>query len=248
MGVLTERHGAAAMVILDWPDRRNALGPEEATEVTAAVNDAVADPSVCGLVLTGNGAFCAGGNMRAAATRSGMDPDERRRIVYGAFQGLFRALIGVPVPTVAALDGPAVGMGFDLAMACDSCFVGPDGWGQQGWGKMGLVAGTGGVLFLRRRSPSALWAMLETQDRMDGTRLAQLGLAETVEVGTARERAVARIEALAPMSRAALEGYVELDREGLRRDLDAHLAVAVAHQVPLLASPEFAARVARTFN
>ncbi|MBW8826051.1 MAG: enoyl-CoA hydratase/isomerase family protein [Acidobacteria bacterium] len=248
MGVLTERQGAAAVVILDWPEKRNALGPDEATAVAGAVNDAATDPSVCGIVLTGNGAFCAGGNLRGAVERSGMDPDERRRIVYGAFQGLVRALVASPVPTVAALDGPAVGMGFDLAMACDSRFVGAEGWAQQGWGKMGLVAATGGVLLLRRRAPGALWSMLETQGRMDGARLAELGLAEPVASGSARERAVARIEALAPMSRAALEAYVELDRDVLRRELDAHLAVAVGHQIGLLASPDFAARVARTLG
>ena len=86
-------------------------------------------------MLTGNGALCAGGNLRGAVERAGMPEDERRRLVYGAFQGLVRAIIDVPVATIAAIDGPAVGMGFDLALACDSRFVGPDGWCQQGWGR-----------------------------------------------------------------------------------------------------------------
>ncbi len=50
------------------------------------------------------------------------------------------------------------------------------------------------------------------------------------------------------MSRAALEGYVALDRAGLRRYLEEHLALAVDHQVVLLASPDFAERVARTLR
>jgi len=168
MGVTTERVGSAAVIVLDWPERRNALGPDEALEVTAALREAASPPEVCGLVLTGNGAFCAGGDLRGAVERSAMPEDERRRLVYGAFQGLVRALVDVPVATVAAVDGPAVGMGFDLALACDSRFVGPDGWCQQGWGRVGLVPGTGGELLLRRLAPSALWALLEDQPRLSG--------------------------------------------------------------------------------
>jgi len=107
-------------------------------------------------VLTGNGAFCAGGNLRGAVERSDLDTSERRQMVYAAYQGVVRALVDCPVPTVAAVDGPAVGMGFDLALACDSRFVGPDGWCQQGWGRVGLVPGTGGELLLRLRAPNAL--------------------------------------------------------------------------------------------
>jgi enoyl-CoA hydratase/carnithine racemase len=248
VGVAVERDGAAALVVLDWPEQRNALGPDEAVAVTDAVRDAAGDPDVCGVVLTGNGAFCAGGNLRSAVTRQDMPADERRRMVYGAYQGLVRALVDVPVPTVAALDGAAVGMGFDLALACDVRVVGPDGFAQQGWGRFGLAAGTGGVLLLRRRAPGVLWSWLATQPRLDGAALGDLHLAEAVSEGTARARAVALVGELAATSRAALEAYVALDRDDLRRDLDAHLAIAVDHQVGLLASPEFAARVARRFG
>jgi enoyl-CoA hydratase/carnithine racemase len=248
VGVLVEREGAAALVVLDWPERRNAIGPDECVAVAAAVAEAAADPDACGVVLTGNGAFCAGGDLRGAVSRQDMDPDERRRLVYGAYQGLVRAIVDCPLPTVAAIDGPAVGMGLDLALACDSRIVGAGGWAQQGWGKMGLVGGTGGVLLLRRVAPGALWDLLERQPRLDGTALAELGIAELAGGGTARARAVERVQALAATSRAALEAYVELDRADLRAALPAHLDAAVAHQVRLLASPDFAARVARTLD
>ena len=250
MGVLQERRGAAALVILDWPEQRNALGPDECERGSRRRFAAAADdPAVCGIVVTGNGAFCAGGNLRGAVERQSMDPDERRRLVYGAYQGLIRALVDVPVPTVAALDGPAVGMGLDIALACDVRVVGPAGWAQQGWGKVGLVAATGGVLLLRRRAPGALWPLLASQDRLDGPRLAALDLGRGRRRGH-RPRACRQRSSTAwrRRRRRALEAYVELDREDLRRDLDAHLAVAVGHQVGLLGSPEFAERVARTLR
>src|SRR2546421_10629660 len=111
MGVTTERDGTAAVVVLDWPEQRNALGPDEAIEVAEAVRQAATPPDVCGVVITGNGAFCAGGNLKGAVARTGMPEEERRRVVYGAFQGLVRSIVGVPVTTVAAIDGPAIGMG-----------------------------------------------------------------------------------------------------------------------------------------
>ena len=89
---------------------------DEAIEVTEAFNDALAPDDVCGVVLTGNGAFCAGGNLKGMAERSGMPEDERRKVVYGAYQGLIRAIVGLPVTTIAAIDGPAVGLGLDLAL------------------------------------------------------------------------------------------------------------------------------------
>jgi enoyl-CoA hydratase/carnithine racemase len=247
VGVLVEHTGAAAVVILDWPDRRNALGPDESQQLTNAIIAAVT-PDASGLVLTGNGAFCAGGNLRGAVERADLDPSERRQVVYAGYQGVVRALIDCPVPTVAAVDGPAVGMGFDLALACDSRFVGPDGWCQQGWGRVGLVPGTGGELLLRLRAPNALWAMLEEQPRLDATSLAMLNLAEPVTQGTARERAVARVERLSVMSRESLEAYVALHRAELRALLPAHLEHAVERQLALLASPDFAARVQKVLG
>lgn len=247
MGVLVEHRGSAAMVVLDWPSQRNALGPDESLELTAAIREAVT-PDTCGLVLTGNGAFCAGGNLRGAVGRSDLDPDERRQVVYAAYQGVVRALVECPVPTVAAVDGPAVGMGFDLALACDSRFVGPDGWCQQGWGRVGLVPGTGGELLLRRRAPNLLWSLLESQPRLGAEALAELSLAEAVPEGTARARALERVERLAAMSRAALESYVLLHRAELREELGPHLALAVDRQVALLGDPDFAARVKRVLG
>ena len=133
MGVTVDFEGSVATVTLRWPEQRNALGPDEAREVTAALGSAVEQGAQV-VVLTGEGAFCAGGNLRGMVARAEMPPEERRRLVYSAYQGLLRALVDLPVPTLAALDGPAVGMGFDIALACDARLVGPGGWVRQGWG------------------------------------------------------------------------------------------------------------------
>jgi enoyl-CoA hydratase/carnithine racemase len=242
MGARIEHDGEIAIVVLDWPEQRNAIGPEEATEITARL-DEVATSATRGLVVTGQGAFCAGGNMKGAAARTGMPSEERRRLVYRAYHGLFLALGSLPVPTCAAVDGPAVGMGMDLALACDSTFVGPDGWLRQGWGRVGLIPGTGGELLLRRRAPNVLWRLLDQQPRLDASAAESLGIAEAAAAGsTARDAALGRLHQLAKLPRATVEGYVTLNRLSGLDDYKTHLARCLEIQIGLLADPEFRKR------
>jgi 2-(1,2-epoxy-1,2-dihydrophenyl)acetyl-CoA isomerase len=243
MRLEVERQGPAAVLILNDPATRNALDPELATEIAAAVNEAAADSQVCGLVLTGRGAFCSGANLKGVVDRTGMPPEQRRALVYGAYQAMIRSVIDVRVPTFAAVDGPALGMGLDLALACDSIFVGSGGWLHQGWGRIGLVPATGGELLLRRKNPTVLWRLLEEMPRLDAEEAQRLGIAEAVEGETALARAVQRVVRLAELSRPTLEAYVELSRAELRAALGDHLRLALDHQLGLLASPDFRRRV-----
>ena len=242
MGVVTEVAGPAALVVLDWPEKRNALGPDEATEVADALRDAAGRPGIRGVVLTGNGAFCAGGDINGMVARAGQDPEQRRALVYGAYQGLIRTLLDLPVPTVAAVDGPAVGMGFDIALACDSRFIGPDGWCRQGWARIGLIPGTGGELLLRMRAPGALWRLLDGQPKVGPALAERLGIGEATEGTTAREAARRRVESYAAYTEAALAGYVRLNRAELRARLPEHQAECLEVQLGLLADPAFGDR------
>lgn len=127
MGIIVERHGAAAVVILDWPEQRNTLGPDRVRELIDTVKSAVDDESVAGLVLTGNGAFSAGGDVKGMATRVDMPAEERRKTVYSAYQGIVTTLLDLPVPTVAAIDGAAVGFGLDIAWRATAASSDPTG-------------------------------------------------------------------------------------------------------------------------
>jgi len=239
VGVVTQMTGHAALVVLDWPEKRNALGPDEANQVAAALREAAAQPDIRGVVVTGNGAFCAGGDINGMVARAGMPAEERRALVYGAYQGLIRTLLDLPVPTVAAVDGPAVGMGFDLALACDSRLIGPEGWCRQGWARIGLIPGTGGELLLRLRAPGALWRLLDGQPKVTAALAEQLGVGEATGEQTARQKALARVESYAAYPQAALAGYVKLNRSEIRDQLAAHQAECLALQLELLTDPAF---------
>jgi 2-(1,2-epoxy-1,2-dihydrophenyl)acetyl-CoA isomerase len=243
--VRVERDGAVAIVTLDNPEVRNALDLATVTELSEAVGGLAEDRSVFGLVLTGNGAFCAGANLRGVVSRSTSSSDERRGAVEEVAQGLIRTLVACPVPTVAAIDGAAVGMGMDIALACDSRFLGPSGWLMQGWGRVGLIGGTGGDLMLRLLNPTIAWKLIVEQPRVGGADAERWGLGEAVAEGTAREAAIRRVHDLARLSRQSLEDYVILHRAELRRLLDDHLRTCAAMQAELLADPEFSTRVAR---
>ena len=163
------------------------------------------------MVVTGEGAFCAGGDLKGAAERSGMPAEARRNLVYTAYQGAVRALLSVPVPTIAAIDGPAVGLGFDIALACDCRFIGPEGWCMQGWGRVGFVPGAGGEWLLRLRAPGLLWRLLEEQPKIGAELAEHWGIGEGTGGASARQRAALRVDRLSGMGREALEAYAAAD-------------------------------------
>lgn len=242
-GVTVERHGAAAVVTLRWPERRNAMGPDDGAALTSAIADVDLD-GVSSLILTGEGAFCAGGDLATFARVSAeADGDQMVSVVYGKMQSVVRALRNCPVPTIAAVDGPAIGLGLDYAIACDMRLIGPEGWLQQGWAKAGLVPGMGGIGLLQRLNPTVMWRMVATQERLDGPRCEDLGLGEAV-TPTALEAAIARTEQLARVPVDVLEHYVSLSRDH-GWPTDAHFERTAEIQASLIGSERFRDLAAR---
>lgn len=113
--VLVERHGGAAVLTLNAPRRRNVLSAAMVAGVRAAFDELEADPGVTCVVLTGAGsAFCAGAELSTLEHAAEGD-FEPVRFVYDGFLRVRES----PLPTIAAVNGPSVGAGFNLALACD---------------------------------------------------------------------------------------------------------------------------------
>lgn len=145
--VLTERRGAVCLVTLNRPDQLNAASRElhrAVTEVWARVTD---DPEVRAIVLTGAGkAFCAGGDVDLL---DAMTHDVALRTeVLAEAADLVRAMVHCRVPIVAAVNGPAVGLGWSLASACDLVVMADDAFFADPHVAIGLVAADGGALAL----------------------------------------------------------------------------------------------------
>lgn len=237
MPVRTSTQGGAAVVTLDWPEKRNALSADDAVEVAEAIRAAGASGAAA-VVLTGAGAFCSGGDLRFFSELSAsISVQQIRTRVYEDVHSMMRALGAVPVPTIAAVDGPAIGLGLDLALACDQRFVGPGGWLRQGWATAGLVHGTGGMAMLEHLAPGLVWRLLATQDKLDASACDRLGLGEPGEP-SALDASIIRADQFAVLPREALEAYVELGRP-VRWPDEAHFTRSADLQAQLIGSEPF---------
>lgn len=244
MGVRVEHRDLVATVTLDWPETRNALTLDRIAEVAEAIAGPALDGGTRCLVLTGTGAFCAGADLNAVAARYQVPAQEREREIRAVAQSVVRNLVAFPVPTIAAVDGPAVGLGLDIALACDCILVGPDGWLMQGWGRMGVIPGTGGELLLRIRNPRLLWRLLSDQQRVGPEQAERWNIGEAVSGRSALAAAADRARQLAQLPLPVLTAYVDLNREALRQALPAHLDRCAVVQARLLTDRELPGRAA----
>src|SRR4051794_17538737 len=108
-----------ALLTLDNPDQRNAMSDEMTASWVRAIDDLAADRSVRAVVVTGEGsAFCSGGNTSWIASEPDATVDHlRTRMV--AFYRAWLSIRRLEIPTIAAVNGPAIGAGLCLALACD---------------------------------------------------------------------------------------------------------------------------------
>src|SRR5262249_53400221 len=141
---------------LNAPQERNAIGSRQACDQIAQAGARVnADSSVRAVVLTGAGtAFCSGGNLKKIDERSdfarGATPAATRENYRAGVQSAILALWNIEVPVIAAVNGPAVGLGCDLACVCDLRIAAVNATFAESFLKIGLVPGDGGAWFLPR--------------------------------------------------------------------------------------------------
>lgn len=204
--VRTERIGSALLITLDRPEARNAVNAAVATGLTAALDELEADSELRTGVLTGEGGtFSAGMDLKAALR--GESPEVEGR----GFGGLTEAEPAKPL--IAAVEGYAMGGGFELALACDLIVAAEDARFGLPEVKRGLIAAGGGVIRLPKRIPHHLaMELLLTGEPVDGRRAGELGLASRV---TATGRAVTealqlagRLAENAPLALAAVKRVV----------------------------------------
>lgn len=198
-------HPGVRVLTLTDPDRRNAIGPRMRDELTAAVAAVAADPDARALVVAGAGsAFCAGADLPAVFGGPERPEAEIRRDLQRIYRS-FLAVAELPIPTLAAVQGPAVGAGLNLAMCCDLRIAGPRAVFAATFTKLGLHPGGGCTYFLVR----ALGRQRALEVLLDGGSL-------TAEQAVARGLAL-RVEddpLAAALAQAAR--YAELDPDLVR--------------------------------
>ncbi|CAN5266284.1 enoyl-CoA hydratase-related protein [soil metagenome] len=237
--VLYERRGPLAVITLNRPDRLNALTTAMIAEVVVLARRAEQDPAVIAICITGAGrGFCAGvdADYLVKVTGTGIsapapDPDH--------VPGVFIDLVKVSKPVIAAVNGPAAGAGFILAMLCDLRFVAAEAVMTTVFTKRGLIAEHGSAWFLPRligvsRALDLLWS----SRRIASDEAYRLGVADRVVpvagLLEAVEAYVADLAAnVAPRALATIKAqvYRQLDMEmpAAARETDALTRASVIH-------------------
>jgi enoyl-CoA hydratase len=168
--VLVDRRDRVAVITVNDPDRRNALNVGLCDELVAAVDAAEADDGVGALVVTGTPpAFCAGADLSqlGASQREGLE-----RIYSG-----FLRVASSSLPTVAAVNGAAVGAGMNLALACDVRIAAARARFDTRFLDLGIHPGGGHTWMMRRIvGPQAAAAMVLFGEVLDGAEAARAGL------------------------------------------------------------------------
>jgi 2-(1,2-epoxy-1,2-dihydrophenyl)acetyl-CoA isomerase len=223
-----------ATVTIDRPEKRNAMTYAILAEFHEAVRRAGSDESVGAVVLTGaGGAFCAGTDLADLAETPEDQRSGRGRDVAGGGEGSEGSgprvpwpIVACPKPVIAAVDGPAVGMGAEFATQCDVRLASTRA--RFGWIFVlrGLVADTGAGTFLLPRlvGPTAAMRLLFSGEIIDASEALQLGLVtQVVEpddlAATAEDEARRYLNA----SPFALRRTKELVYGGMFRPVEEHL-------------------------
>jgi enoyl-CoA hydratase len=232
-----------AVITVNDPGRRNAVTAAMSTQLRAAVEQAEADPDVHAVVVTGAGkAFCAGADLSALGDAA----EEGLLQLYDGFMAVGRCT----VPTIAAVNGAAVGAGLNLALAADVRIAGSKAVFDARFQQLGLHPGGGATWMLHRAvGPQVARAVLLFGMRLDAEAAVRHGLALSVSddpVAAARELAAGPAAAprqtvlatKATMRATANPGSVDVELH--ERSKQAELGP----QARSIQSPEFTARLA----
>lgn len=195
--LLIDNVDGIATLTLNRPEVLNAVNYDLHTELEHVWEDLGSDPAVRAIVLTGAGpAFSAGGDLRATVSRFGTEEGARYALeVVGRVLRLMKAIIEVPQPLIAAVNGDAIGLGATLAFMADVSVVASDAKIGDTHVRVGLVAGDGGaVIWPLLIGPNRAKDMLMRGKVFTGERAETLGLAN---YAVPRPEVLARARAIA---------------------------------------------------
>lgn len=146
--VLCERRGAIACLTLNNPAQYNALGGSLLSDLTAALDDAMREPAARAVLITGAGkGFCSGAQFGGDTFSAGGSIAERMR---GSINPVIEKLRNLPIPVVAAVNGPAAGAGVGIALAADIVIAAKSARFILSFARLGAVLDGGTSLFLQR--------------------------------------------------------------------------------------------------
>ena len=231
--LLVKDQGAVRLIRLQRPGAKNALTSDVVDALHAALSSANETASVRAVVLSGTpGAFCSGADLRWLSKQ--FEAGSEVRSTMERFQALTLGIVELNKPVVAAVTGPAVGFGADLALACDFRVFAESAYLQEKFVAVGLMPDGGGSYFLTRLLGVArALEMLMLGSRIDAAQAVSLGLASSMTADSDTEPAALALAttlaagpplALARIKHAVHGNSAEL-RAALERECEGQLAL-----------------------
>ncbi|MEU4794995.1 enoyl-CoA hydratase-related protein [Streptomyces sp. NPDC023327] len=223
--VAVRRHGHVVELVLDRPKAMNAVSLEMARSITAACAALSDDPAARVVVVTSTHerAFCVGADLKERNSLSDAELLRQRPISRACYTGVLE----LPMPTIAAVRGFALGGGFELALSCDVIVADPTAVVGLPEVSVGVIPGGGGTQLLPRRVGAARAAeLIFSARRVEAPEARELGLVDVlVRDGEARAEALALGARMAANSPVGLRAAKRALRLGHGLDLRAGLEV-----------------------
>ena len=231
--LISTTEGQTMVLTLSNPEHRNALGPEMYAAGVEALNAAERNPEIRSVVITGEGGiFSAGGNLQRLLSNRQQAPEVQAQSIEGLHSWI-EAIRTFPKPVIAAVEGPAAGAGFSLALACDLIVSASNSVFVMAYTSVALSPDGGGSWSLSRLMPRQLATeLLMGGERIGAERLHQMGVVGRLsEPGHALAEALAWASKLNARAPNALASVKELLSEADGSTLDAQLAREREHFV-----------------
>ncbi len=231
--LLSTSEGATLILTLSNPEHKNALGPEMYAAGVEALSVAETSPEIKSVVITGEGAlFSAGGNLQRLNNNRQQPPEHQAQSIEGLHNWI-EAIRTFPKPVIAAVEGPAAGAGFSLALACDMIVAARNSVFVMAYSNIALSPDGGGTWSLSRSVPRQLATeLLMLGERMHAERLHQLGVVNRLcEPGQALGTALTLASLLNQKAHNALTSIKELINEADAASFHHQLALERDHFV-----------------
>jgi enoyl-CoA hydratase/carnithine racemase len=224
--LLSTSQGRTLILTLSNPEFRNALGPEMYAAGVEALSVAESSPDVRSVVITGaNGVFSAGGNLQRLQNNRQLPPEHQAQSIEGLHNWI-EAIRTFPKPVIAAVEGPAAGAGFSLALACDMIVAARNSVFVMAYSSIALSPDGGGSWSLSRAVPRQLATeLLMCGERIGAERLQQLGVVNRLaDAGQSLQQALDLSEQINARAPNALASIKELLSDADCSSLNAQLA------------------------
>lgn len=206
--------GLTLVLTISNPEMRNALGPEMYAAGVEALSVAETNAEIRSVIITGEGPmFCAGGNLNRLLSNRQQPPEVQAQSIEG-LNNWIEAIRTFPKPVVAAVEGPAAGAGFSLALACDLIVAANNAQFVMAYSSVALSPDGGSSWHLSRALPRHTAAQIMLLgERIAATRLHELGVVTQLsQPGQAFDDALTLCEKLnqrAPTSLTSIKDLVE---------------------------------------